>query len=305
MYVTILPIIPIILIISDCKELKVKDAMYKASVLMEALPYIKEHFGKTVVIKYGGNAMINEELKASIASDVVLMKYVGMNPVLVHGGGPDISAAMQEANIEVKFVNGLRITDEATMKIVKSVLAEKINRNLVELVNNHGKLAAGVIGDDGLIRARKQPSDVDLGFVGEVSRVMPKELIDIINGGLIPIIATVAVGEDGKTYNINADLAAGEIAASIGADKIIFLTDVAGLYQDFNDKTSLISELSAAKCRTMVDEKMIAAGMLPKLTGCLKALDEGVNRAHILDGTIKHALLLEVFTEQGVGTMIT
>ncbi len=282
-----------------------KDAMYKASVLMEALPYIKEHFGKTVVIKYGGNAMVNEELKASIASDVVLMKYVGMNPVIVHGGGPAISAAMKEADIEVKFVNGLRITDQATMKIVKTVLAERINKELVGLVNSHGQLAQGVIGDEGLIRARKQVSDVDLGFVGEVSRVMPKHLIDIINGGLIPIIATVAVGEDGKTYNINADLAAGEIAAAIGADKIIFLTDVAGLYQDFNDKSSLISELSAVECRAMVEEKQVEEGMLPKLAGCLKALDEGVNRAHILDGTTKHALLLEVFTEQGIGTMIT
>lgn len=282
-----------------------KDAMYKASVLMEALPYIKEHFGKTVVIKYGGNAMVNDELKAGIASDVVLMKYVGMNPVVIHGGGPDISAAMKAANIEVKFVDGLRVTDEPTMKIVKTVLAGKINKELVDLVNIHGKLAEGIIGDSGLIRARKKKAAVDLGYVGEVSGVDPAELLDTIGEGFVPVIASLALGEDGKTYNINADLAAGEIAAAIQADKIIFLTDVEGLYRDFNDKGTLISELSAAECRTMVDEKHIDSGMLPKLEGCLKALESGVNRAHILDGTIKHALLLEVFTTAGVGTMIT
>lgn len=282
-----------------------RDAMYKASVLMEALPYIKEHFGKTVVIKYGGNAMVNEELKAGIASDVVLMKYVGMNPVLIHGGGPDISAAMREAKIEVKFLDGLRVTDEATMAIVKSVLADKINKELVDLVNSHGKLAEGLIGDDGLIAAKKKEAAIDLGFVGEVSGIDPKKLLDVINEGYVPIIASLASGEDGKTYNINADLAAGEIAAAIGADKIIFLTDVEGLYRDFKDKETLISELSAADCRTMVEEKHVDAGMLPKLEGCLKALDAGVHRAHILDGTIRHALLLEVFTTAGVGTMIT
>ena len=282
-----------------------KDAMFKASVLMEALPYIKEHFGKTVVIKYGGNAMLNDELKEGIASDVVLMKYVGMNPVVIHGGGPDISAAMKAANIEVKFVDGLRVTDEATIKIVKSVLAGKINKELVGLVNTHGKLAKGLIGDDGLIMAGKKQGSVDLGFVGEVSGVNPKELLEVINEGYVPVIASLALGEDGNSYNINADLAAGAVAAAIGADKIIFLSDVAGLYRDFDDKSTLISELSAAECRTMVKEKHVAEGMLPKLEGCLKALDAGVNRAHILDGTIKHALLLEVFTTAGVGTMIT
>jgi acetylglutamate kinase len=283
----------------------VKDAMYKASVLMEALPYIKEHFGKTVVIKYGGNAMVNADLKSGIASDVVLMKYVGMNPVVIHGGGPDISAAMKAANIEVRFVDGLRVTDEPTMRIVKQVLAGTINKELVDLVNAHGKLAEGIIGDDGLIEARKKKAAVDLGFVGEVAGIEPKQLLDVIAEGYVPIIASLAVGDDGMTYNINADLAAGEIAAAIGADKIIFLTDVAGLYRDFKDKGSLISELSAAECRTMVDEKHVDAGMLPKLEGCLKALEAGVHRAHILDGTIRHALLLEVFTTAGVGTMIT
>jgi acetylglutamate kinase len=280
--------------------------MYKASVLMEALPYIKEHFGKTVVIKYGGNAMVSGELKAGIASDVVLMKYVGMNPVVVHGGGPDISQAMKDAKIEVKFVDGLRVTDEATMNIVKSVLAGKINRELVELINSHGKMARGVSGDDsGIIMAKKKTGSVDLGYVGEVVRVAAEPLHLMINEGFVPVIASIGVGEDGKSYNINADLAAGEIAAALDADKIIFLTDVEGLYKDFQDKGSLISELSADKCREMVELKRVDSGMLPKLEGCLKALDAGVNRAHILDGTIQHALLLEVFTKQGVGTMIT
>lgn len=283
-----------------------KDAMYKASVLMEALPYIKEHFGKTVVIKYGGNAMTNDKLKESIASDVVLMKYVGMNPVVVHGGGPEITKFMEKTGKEVKFVDGLRVTDKETMEIVKMVLVGKINKEIVTLINRHGRLAAGVSGDDGdLIHARKKEGPVDLGFVGDVDKIEPKIISDLVNEDFIPVIASVGIGRDGQSYNINADLVAGEIAGAINADKIMFLTDVAGLYKDFNDKSSLISELSEKDCRRMVEEKHVDKGMLPKLTGCLKALEAGVHRAHILDGTIPHALLLEVFTEEGVGTMIT
>lgn len=283
-----------------------KDAMYKASILMEALPYIKEHFGKTVVIKYGGNAMVNDELKESIASDVVLMKFVGMNPVIVHGGGPEISKFMKKSGKEVKFVDGLRVTDAETMEIVKMVLVGKVNKEIVTLINRHGRLAAGVSGDDGdLIHARKKEGKVDLGFVGEVEEIEPKLIKDLVNEDFVPVVASVGIGRDGLSYNINADLVAGEVAAAIGADKIIFLTDVAGLYEDFEDKDSLISELSQSECRSMVDEKRVMQGMLPKLTGCLKALEAGVSRAHILDGTIPHALLLEVFTKEGVGTMIT
>jgi acetylglutamate kinase len=284
----------------------VKDAMYKASILMEALPYIKEHFGKTVVIKYGGNAMVDDVLKDSIASDVVLMKYVGMNPVVVHGGGPEISKFMKKAGKEVKFVDGLRVTDKETMEIVKMVLVGKINKEIVTLINRHGWQAAGVSGDDGdLIHARKKTGPVDLGYVGDVEEISPKIVNDLISEDFIPVIASVGIGRDGNSYNINADLVAGEIAAAIGADKIIFLTDVAGLYRDFNDKESLISELTEKECRQMVEEKHVESGMLPKLSGCLKALEGEVSRAHILDGTIPHALLLEVFTKEGVGTMIT
>lgn len=283
-----------------------KDAMYKASVLMEALPYIKEHFGKTVVIKYGGNAMVNEELKSSIAADVVLMKYVGMNPVIVHGGGPEISKYMKRSGKEVKFVDGLRVTDRETMDIVKMVLVGKVNKEIVTLINRHGRLAAGVSGDDGdLIQAKKKGGPVDLGFVGEVENIEPRIVEDLVREDFIPVIASVGIGRDGESYNINADVVAGEIAAAIQADKIIFLTDVAGLYRDFEDKNTLISELSVAECKKMVEERAVATGMLPKLEGCQRALEAGVNRAHILDGTIKHALLLEVFTQAGVGTMIT
>ncbi len=283
-----------------------KDALYKASVLMEALPYIKEHFGKTVVIKYGGNAMVNNNLKESIASDLVLMKYVGMNPVLVHGGGPEISKFMEKSGKEVKFVDGLRVTDAETMDIVKMVLVGKVNKEIVTLINRHGRLAVGVSGDDGdLIHARKKVGKVDLGFVGDVEKIEPKIIHDLVHEDFIPVVASVGIGRDGNSYNINADLVAGEVAAAISADKIMFLTDVAGLYRDFSDKSSLISELTEKECRRMVEEKHVQSGMLPKLSGCLKALEGGVNRAHILDGTIPHALLLEVFTKEGVGTMIT
>jgi acetylglutamate kinase len=283
-----------------------KDAMYKASVLMEALPYIKEHFGKTVVVKYGGNAMVNEELKSDIASDIVLMKYVGMNPVIVHGGGPEISKYMEQAGKKVTFVDGLRVTDQETMDIVKMVLVGKVNKELVTLINRHGRLAAGISGDDGdLIQARKKLGPVDLGFVGEVEKIEPKIVEDLVREDFIPVVASVGIGRDGASYNINADVVAGEIAAAIQADKIIFLTDVAGLYRDFNDKNSLISELSVEECKSIVEGRQVDSGMLPKLDGCLRALEAGVNRAHILNGTIKHALLLEVFTQAGVGTMIT
>lgn len=273
---------------------------------MEALPYIKEHFGKTVVVKYGGNAMVNEDLKEKIASDLVLMKYVGMNPVIVHGGGPEISKFMEKAGKEVKFVDGLRVTDKETMAIVKMVLVGTINKELVTQINRHGRLAAGVSGDDnGLIQAKKKETKIDLGYVGDVENIQPKIIKDLVNEDFIPVIASVGIGRDGNSYNINADVVAGEIAAAIGADKIIFLTDVAGLYRNFEDKKSLISELSLDECQRMVAEKHVSTGMLPKLEGCMKALEAGVSRAHILDGTIPHALLLEVFTTEGVGTMIT
>lgn len=282
------------------------DAKTKAAVLIEALPYIKEHFGKTVIVKYGGKAMASQELKELIASDVVLMKFVGMNPVVIHGGGPEITRYMQEMGKEVRFVDGLRVTDKETMDIVKMVLVGKINKELVSLINRHGELSVGISGDDGgLIIARKQEGPVNLGFVGEVESINPRVITDLIEEDFIPVVASVGVGRDGQSYNINADLVAGEMAAALKADKIIFLTDVAGLYRDFYDKTSLISELSLRECEEMIAAKVISEGMLPKVKGCVVALKGGVNRAHILNGTVAHALLLEVFTKKGIGTMIT
>lgn len=283
----------------------VHDAVVKAAILMEALPYIKEHAGKTVVIKYGGKAMIGEDLKKMITSDVAWMKYVGMKPVVIHGGGPEITKYMEKIGKEVKFVEGLRVTDDETMDIVKDVLVDKVNKGLVSLINQHGQLAVSVSGDGGLIRARKKEAPVDLGLVGVVEYIEPGLLTDLIEQDYVPVVASLGIGKDGQSYNINADHVAGEIAATLQTDKIIFLTDVAGLYRDFSDKNSLISELTLKEAFKMVEEKLISEGMLPKVEGCISALKGGVNRAHILDGTIPHALLLEVFTREGVGTMIT
>jgi len=283
-----------------------QDVMEKAQILTEALPYIKEYHGKTVVIKYGGAAMERTDLKEVVATDIVLMKYVGLNPVIVHGGGPEVSRYMKAMGKEVKFVNGLRVTDEETIDIVKMVLTGKINKEVVSLINRHGKLAVGLSGDDGnlIIARKKQTNGVDLGFVGEVVKINRQVLDNLIKDDFIPVVATVGVGEDGMSYNINADKVAGEIAAALEADKIIFLTDVDGLYEDFNDKDSLISELNLSECEQKLVERKINQGMIPKVEGCVAALKGGVKRAHILNGTIPHALLLEIFTDKGIGTMI-
>lgn len=281
--------------------------MEKARILTEALPYIKEYHGKTVVIKYGGAAMESEDLKEVVATDVVLMKYVGINPIIVHGGGPEVSRHMRAMGKEVKFVNGLRVTDKETIDIVKMVLVGKINKEIVSLINRHGKLSVGISGDDGnlIVAKKKQMDDVDLGFVGEVTKINRKVLESLVNDDFIPVVATIGVGEDGMSYNINADKVAGEIAAALKADKVIFLTDVDGLYENFEDKGSLISELKLADCELKLAGKKINQGMIPKVEGCVTALKAGVRRAHILNGTIPHALLLEIFTDMGVGTMIT
>jgi acetylglutamate kinase len=282
------------------------DAMKRADILMEALPYIKEYWGKTVVIKYGGAAMTDPALKDSVASDIVLMKLVGMNPVIVHGGGPDVTEMMEKLGMEVRFVDGLRVTDDAAMQVVTMVLVGKVNREIVSAVNRHGKYAVGLAGDDGgLILAEKRPGDTDLGQVGNVKRIDTELLENVIEDGFTPVLASVGVGEDGSYYNINADHVAAAMAAAIKADKLIFLTDVDGLYRDFADKSSLISAISAGECRAMLDGGQVDKGMMPKLSGILGALDGGVRRAHILNGTTPHALLLEIFTDAGIGTMIT
>jgi acetylglutamate kinase len=278
-------------------------ALGRAEVLIEALPWIKEATGKTVVIKYGGAAMVDASLRANVMSDIVLMKLIGLKPIIVHGGGRDITELSERLGLPVEFRDGMRVTPPEVMDLVKMVLIGKVNQELVSQLNEHGHIAVGLNGADGhIIKARQ--SDPTLGQVGEITRIDTTLLRDLIAGDYIPVIASVAVGQDGQSYNVNADLVAGEIAAAIGAHKVIFLTDVDGLYRDFADKGSLISRLSLSQTRALLEGGKLEQGMLPKLSACVTALAAGVGRAHILNGTIAHSLLLEVFTNEGVGTMI-
>ncbi len=276
----------------------------KAAILMESLPWIKRAWGRTVVIKYGGAAMTDEVLRHSVAADVVLMKLVGINPVIVHGGGPEITRYMRRLEMPVEFVDGLRVTTPEEMELVRMVLVGKVNGDLVSAINAHGRLAVGISGDDGnLIRATQK--DPRLGRVGDVTAVDTAVVTNLIEDGFVPVIASVGAGDDGGSFNINADLVAGEIAAALGAEKVIFLTDVDGLYADFSDEGSLISALTLNEASSMIDRGELASGMIPKVGACVHALRQGVSRAHILNGTIPHALLLEVYTDEGIGTMIT
>lgn len=277
----------------------------QANILVQALPYIQKYYGKTIVIKYGGNAMIDEDLKRSVIKDVVLMHYVGMKPILVHGGGPEISSVMKKLGKEPTFVDGRRVTDAETMEIVEMVLAGKTNKGIVSIINNLGGRAVGLSGKDAnLIVAEKAGGKVDLGFVGKVARINPKILTDLLEHGYIPVISSVAIGSDGESYNVNADHIAGEIAAEMTATKLIMMTDVAGIYKDFEDKSSLISELSIPDAKIMIKDKTIGSGMIPKVEACMTALAGGVERTHIIDGTTDHSLLMEIFTDTGIGTMI-
>ena len=272
-----------------------------ADVLIEALPWIKNITGKTVVIKYGGAAMVDKQLRSDVMSDIVLLKIIGVNPIIVHGGGNDISDVMARYDIPVEFKNGLRVTTDAGMEIVRMVLMGKVNQELVEAMNIHGNLAVGVSGiDAGTIMAEQM--DPDLGRVGKVTNINTIYLEDLILDDYIPVVASLAMGEDGGYYNVNADTVAGAIAAAIGAHKVIFLTDVDGLYDDFEDKESLISNINLAELKKMVESEDISAGMIPKLKACIAALEAGVFRAHILNGTVPHSLMLELLTNLGVGT---
>lgn len=277
----------------------------QASILVQALPYIQQYYGKTIVIKYGGNAMIDEELKKSVIRDVVLMHYVGMKPILVHGGGPEINAVMKKVGKEPAFVNGLRVTDAETMEIVEMVLAGKTNKGIVSIVNNLGGQAVGLSGKDAnLIVAKKTEGDVDLGYVGQVEKVNPGILLDLMEHGYIPVVSSVAIGPGGESYNVNADHVAGEIAAAVGAAKLMMMTDVAGIYGNIEDESTFISELHISEARKMIESKKIGKGMIPKVEACITALDSGVGRTHIIDGTTPHSLLMEIFTDRGIGTMI-
>ena len=280
-----------------------KDLLAKAETLTEALPYIKRTWGRKVVIKYGGAAMTDPALREQVASDIVLMKLVGINPVIVHGGGPDITSYMERLGLKVEFFNGLRVTTDEAMEIVRMVLVGKVNPELVSAINHHGRLAVGVSGDDGNLVTAKQ-RDVRMGRVGDVTAIDTTIIDNLIEDGFVPVVATVAAGEDGGSFNVNADSVASELAVALEADKIIFLTDVDGLYADVADPSSLISALTPTEAETMIVEDRLGGGMVPKVAACVSALRGGVGRAHILNGTVPHALLLEVYTDEGVGTMI-
>jgi acetylglutamate kinase len=275
----------------------------KVETLLEALPYIRQFYDKTIVIKYGGHAMVEERLKQSFARDIILMKYVGLNPVVVHGGGPQIGEILKKLGKESRFVKGIRVTDGETMDVVEMVLVGKVNKEIVGLINHYGGKAVGLSGKDGgLIKAKKlKAKGEDMGMVGEVKSVNPKIIETLDRDKFIPVIAPVGVGDDGKTYNINADIVAGNIAAALKAEKLILLTDVQGVL-DKNKK--LISVLSVAEAKKLIKNETATGGMIPKLECCLDALKGGVSKAHIIDGRVEHAVLLEVFTDAGVGTEI-
>jgi acetylglutamate kinase len=282
---------------------RVRDAGAKATILAEALPYIREFSGKTVVIKYGGNAMEDPDLADLFAQDVVLMRLVGMNPVVVHGGGPQISDLMRRLGKEPEFVDGLRVTDAETVDIVRMALVGKVNREIVASVNRHGSYAVGLSGEDaGLINAAAR--DEKLGFVGDIRRIDPSILERLIREELIPVVATVGVDDAGQAYNVNADTVAGAIAESLRAEKLVYLTNVAGLYADLADEASLISRIDVDRLAALADDGVLSEGMIPKVRSCVEAVKSGVTRAHILDGRIPHALLLEFFTREGIGTMV-
>lgn len=289
------------------------SSMERADILLEALPYIKRFYNKTIVIKYGGHAMIDEDLKDKFARDVVMMKYIGINPVVVHGGGPQIGSLLKRLGKESKFIQGMRVTDEETMNIVEMVLVGTVNKEIVGLINRHGGKAVGLSGKDGnLISAEKYfltaekakntpPEIIDVGLVGKVKNVNTQLIVSLEQSGFIPVIAPTGIGENGETYNINADIVAGEVAASLGAEKILLLTDVEGVLD--KDK-KLINTMSDKEALALIEEGIVEGGMFPKVKCCLKALKGGVRKAHIVDGRLKHAVLLEVFTDKGIGTEI-
>ena len=281
------------------------DVQARAAVLLEALPYIREFAGATVVIKYGGAAMTKPELKASFARDIALLKFVGMNPVVVHGGGPDISSYSDRLGLDVNFVDGLRVTDEPTMELVKMVLIGKVNKEIVAQLQVAGVKAAGLSGDDGaLIHARKATSDSgDLGFVGEVERIDPG-ILEVLDD-FVPVVASVGVDAEGQSYNINADTVAGALAAALRARRVIFLTDVEGVYHDFSNKSSLIAKCALGDVEGLLASDGIDSGMIPKLTAVRTAIRGGVEAAQIVDGRVPHSVIMELFTEQGLGTMVT
>ena len=287
------------------EEKNMQEVMEKAQVLIEALPYIQRFNRKIIVVKYGGSAMIDEELKKHVIQDVTLLKLVGFKPIIVHGGGKEISRWVEKTGMQPEFVNGLRKTDAATMEIAEMVL-NKVNKSLVQMVEELGVNAIGISGKDGgLLRVEKKYSDgQDIGYVGEITEVNPKILEDLLERDFLPIVCPIGMDANYETYNINADDAACAIAQAVQAEKLAFLTDIEGVYKDPADKTTLISELTVSEARELIADGFIGGGMLPKLNNCMEAIEKGVSRVHILDGRIAHCLLLEIFTNKGIGTAI-
>ncbi|BCX12210.1 MAG: acetylglutamate kinase [Thermosynechococcus sp.] len=280
------------------------SASDRVRVLSEALPYLQAFAGRTFVVKYGGAAMKEEQLKDSVIRDIVFLSYVGIRPVVVHGGGPEINTWLAKLNIEPQFKNGLRVTDAATMDVVEMVLVGRVNKEIVTLINQAGGQAVGLCGKDGnLIRARAQGEE-SIGFVGEVQGVDTRVITALVEKGYIPVISSVAADDTGQAYNINADTVAGEIAAALGAEKLILLTDTAGILRDYRDPSTLIYRLDIAEARQLIKEGVVSGGMIPKVTCCVRSLAQGVKAAHIIDGRVPHALLLEIFTDSGIGSML-
>ena len=275
-----------------------------AEVLVQALPYIQEFRGKTVVVKYGGNAMADPGLAAQFAEDVVLMHSVGIKPVIVHGGGPQITELMARLGKTTEFIDGHRVTDAESLEITRMVLVGKVNREIVSLINSHGPIAVGVSGEDAglLLASERHP---ELGFVGDVEAVNPQIILRLLAEDLIPVVSTIGSDGSGQAYNINADTVAGALAAALGAEKVVYLTDVEGLYSDLADPTTLVRRATAPELETMVGDGVIGSGMIPKVAACIHAMEHGVPSAHMLNGTTPHVLLIELFTDEGIGTMVT
>ena len=284
------------------------DATGKAAILVEALPWLEQYVGKTMVIKYGGNAMVDGDLKAAFAQDIVFLRTVGVKPVVVHGGGPQISSMLKRLGITSEFRGGLRVTTPEAMDVVRMVLMGQVNRELVGLLNAHGPLAVGLSGEDaGLLTAERKGlhldgEEIDLGLVGEVTEVRPEAVEDLINAGRIPVVATVAPDEDGQVHNVNADTAAGALAVALGAERLVVLTDVEGLYRDWPHSTEVVRQITTGDLAALLPT--LASGMIPKMEACLEAVRAGVSRATVIDGRVPHSLLLEVFTDEGIGTMV-
>ncbi|GKX31122.1 acetylglutamate kinase [Vallitalea longa] len=282
-----------------------KKYIQRAKVLVEALPYIKKFNGDIVVIKYGGSAMVDEAIKISVIQDIVLMKLVGLKPVIVHGGGKEISNMLSKIGKESKFIDGLRVTDDETVQVAEMVLSGKVNKDIVQLIENHDINAVGISGKDGktLKVAKKEVAGYDIGYVGEITKVNTGLVETLLENEYIPVIAPIGTDDNGDTYNINADYAASSIAGALSAEKLVFLTDVEGILRDIDDSASLISRIDVSEVPNYIDQGVISGGMIPKAECCASGIHKGVKSVHILDGRVEHSLLLEIFTKSGVGTM--